>query len=241
MNFRAEENHDVFFGFERGFQLHERFGGGRVECAFAMREPAHCSALAALGGFHQMRGLAMDLAFDAVDDVEARLVMAHAGANLPGDQRILLRDVVADQQDGGRGVDIRHRGESAFGVRAQRGGEAGVIRGAVVIDIVGAERGAREAIQQIIFFVRGVVRADHADGVRAVLVAHLLQAARDFFERIFPACRLELAVAANQRLAHALGVIGEIETEAALAAEEFAVDAGVSRDYWRAGFRCCAR
>ena len=106
LNLRTEEDHDVFFGFERGLQLQQRFRGRRVECAFAMGKPADCSALATLGGFDPMRGLAMDIAFDAVDDVEASLVMAHAGANLPGDQRILLRDIVSDQQDGGRGVDI---------------------------------------------------------------------------------------------------------------------------------------
>src|SRR5271154_5171068 len=60
-----------------------------------------------------------------------------------------------------------------------------------------------------------------------MLVANLFQAARYFFERVFPACRFQLAIAAHQRLAHAFGVGGEVETEAALAAEEFTVHAGL--------------
>src|SRR5580658_6112097 len=60
-----------------------------------------------------------------------------------------------------------------------------------------------------------------------MLVANLFQAPRDFFERIFPAGRFELAVATHQRLAHAFGIVSEIETEAPLAAEEFAIYAGL--------------
>ena len=114
----------------------------------------------------------------------------------------------------------------SFALRAERGDEAGVIRGAMVIEIVGAERDAREAIQQIIFFVRGAIRADEADRGRAVLLVHLLQPARNFLERIFPAGGFEFAIAANERLADALGMLCEIEAEAALGAEKIAVDAG---------------
>src|ERR1700674_4151127 len=59
-----------------------------------------------------------------------------------------------------------------------------------------------------------------------MLVANLFQAPRYFFERIFPGGRFELAVATHQRLAHAFGIVGEIETEAPLAAEEFTIYAG---------------
>ena len=108
----------------------------------------------------------------------------------------------------------------SFGVRAERGGKAGVIGGAMMVEVVGAERDAREAVQQVIFFVGGVVRADQADGDSRRASLHLLQAARHFFERVFPARRLELAVAAHQRLANALGIAREIEAEAALDAQE---------------------
>ncbi len=96
-----------------------------------------------------------------------------------------------------------------------------------MIDVVGAERGAREAIQQIVFFVGGVIRANHADGRGAVHVAHLFEAARNFFERVFPTRRFEFAVAANERLADSFRIVREIEAEAAFAAEELAIDAGM--------------
>ena len=100
LNFRAEENHHVLFGFERGFQLHQRFGGGRdrtVPSLCASQRTAARSPPFAV--FTSVLGLAMDFASTAIDHVERASVMAHAGANLPGDQRILLRHVVADQQN----------------------------------------------------------------------------------------------------------------------------------------------
>jgi hypothetical protein len=45
-------------------------------------------------------GLAMILLSRPLINVEARGVMANAGANLPGHQRILLGDVVADEENG---------------------------------------------------------------------------------------------------------------------------------------------
>ena len=96
-----------------------------------------------------------------------------------------------------------------------------------MIEIVGAEVQSREAIEKIIFFIGGVIRSNHANRGSSALVAHLLQTPRNFLERIFPARRSEFAVAANQRLANALGMIREIESEAPLAAEKFAVDPGL--------------
>ena len=153
--------------------------------------------------------------------------MADGGANLPGYERILLRGIVADYEDRARGVDIGHGGLRRQRICAESRCQACVIGRAVMIEIVRAEIQAREAIKEIVFFVRGVIRADHADGACAAFVADLLQTPRDFLEGIFPTGGLELAVAANQRLANALRMIREIETEAAFAAEKFAVDAGL--------------
>ena len=113
------------------------------------------------------------------------------------------------------------------GFGAKRGEQAGVIGGAVMIDVVGAERGAREAAEQIIFFVGGVIRADHADGGSAV-------SSRTCFRR-----RATSSSASSQVTGSSLplrrtsgwrmrsGLRGEIEAEAAFAAEKFAVDAGL--------------
>ena len=56
---------------------------------------------------------------------------------------------------------------------------------------------------------------------------NLLQTSRDFFQRIFPTRGFQSAVAPDERLAHALGVVSEIKTEASFRAQEFAVDAGM--------------
>ncbi len=93
--------------------------------------------------------------------------MADRGTNLPGDQRVLLGRIVADEQDRVRFVQLRHRGAGVAGLRAQRGDQARVIGGAVMIDVVRADGRARDAPQQIIFFVRRAVRADEADRIRA--------------------------------------------------------------------------
>src|SRR5262249_47271122 len=93
--------------------------------------------------------------------------------------------------------------------------------------IVGTQRNARKAIEEVIFLVGGVIGADHANRSGAVRVANLFKAARDFFKRVFPAGGLELAAAANEGLANSFGIVSEVVAEAPFAAEELAVDAGM--------------
>src|SRR5579864_929216 len=56
---------------------------------------------------------------------------------------------------------------------------------------------------------------------------HLFQAADDFLDGVFPACRLERAAFANKRLANALGVRCKVVGIAALDAKKFFVDSGM--------------
>ena len=64
-----------------------------------------------------------------------------------------------------RGCDVAQAG--GLSVMAGEGaGKGGVVRGALVVDVVGAENGAREFLQQVVLFVGGAVGADDADGVR---------------------------------------------------------------------------
>ena len=135
----------------------------------------------------------------------------------------------ADQQNGIRVVEVRHRGERVLGAAApSAASEAGVVAGAVMIDVVRAERGARELLQQIIFFVGGVVRADHAERVRAVLSRDLLRSVCATSASALPSeTGSSLPLRANQRRLQALGMVREIESVAALDAEKLAVDAGV--------------
>src|ERR1700694_1801206 len=97
----------------------------------------------------------------------------------------------------------------------------------MVVKIVRSKRDASEAIEQVILFVRCVVRTDDADSCGAVRIVHLFEPPRDLLECIFPAGWLELPVAANERLADALGMMREVKCEAAFGAEEFAVDSRV--------------
>ena len=59
----------------------------------------------------------------------------------------------------------------------------------------------------------------------AVVGQDLLELRRDKLECLLPACGDELAVALDQRLLQAIGMVGEVEGVAALDAEEIAIDA----------------
>ena len=112
------------------------------------------------------------------------------------------------------------------GAIAERCDQAGVIGGAVMVDVVGADRGARDAAEQVIFFVGGAIRADEADRIGAVRAVKLVKRARRLASASSQLSGIELAIAADQRLSQALGMLGEIKSEAALDAQEFIVDAG---------------
>ncbi len=88
--------------------------------------------------------------------------MALAGANLEGEERLLDREIGADDQEGLALVEILRGGELT-GCAAERVDERDDVARAVVIDVVGAEALARELLQIEILFVRGVVRADDAE------------------------------------------------------------------------------
>jgi hypothetical protein len=203
---RAEKNEHIAFFFDGFLEFPERGGEVRVELPFARSEPADRLALRARRHLHQLRRLAVNLARAAVDDVQPLPVMAEAGAYLPRDQRILVAHIVANEENRLRIVEVGHRRGRIGRLRSKGGSQAGVIRGAVVIDVVGSQAGAREAIQQIIFFIGRVIRADHPNRLSPILIVHLLQPARDFFESFLPACRVEAAIPADERLANAFGM-----------------------------------
>src|SRR5260221_11373074 len=98
-------------------------------------------------------------------------MVASAGANWPGDKRILVVRIIANEQNRLPLVQLLHGEQGIFGVFAERCKEAGVIGGAVVIDVVCAEGDAGEAVEEIVFFVRSAVRTDEADGIGAMQVA----------------------------------------------------------------------
>src|SRR5882762_6921884 len=110
----------------------------------------------------------MQLDFALVDNEELGAEVADAGANLPSGERILVGRVVADEKNRFGMVKLIHGQQGISSVFTQRGDQASVICGAMVIDVVGAEGGAGQALEEIVLFVGGAVRADEAERIRPV-------------------------------------------------------------------------
>ena len=114
------------------------------------------------------------------------------------------------------------------GMAGEGAGEGCVVGRALVVDVVGAENRARKLLQQVVLFVGGAVGADDADGRTAARVANLFQFAGGDAEGVLPCGGFELALrVADERLREAIGALDEVEAEAALGAEEVAVDAAL--------------
>ncbi len=134
-----------------------------------------------------------------VDHIEPRAVQPHVVANLPGQQRMLLGGIVANQQNGRRGEDICHAGCSV-GLAAKRSRQGSEVRGAVVVHIVRLQDHAGELGEQVSFFIRDARRSDDTDRLTAFLVANFGELLSDQRKCIFPCRRSELAVFADERL-----------------------------------------
>ncbi len=141
---------------------------------------------------------------------------------------MLVGGIAADEEDGAGGGDVAQAGGFAAGVAGEGAGKGCVIGGALVVDVVGAENGARELLQQVVFFVGGAVGADDADGRTAARVANFFQFAGGDADRVLPRGGFELALrVADERLREAVGALDEVEAETALGAEKVAVDAAL--------------
>ncbi len=125
-----------------------------------------------------------------IGDVETRSLQADAGANLPGESRVLLGGIVAEEQNGLRAGKVA---EGGFDFAVERGGKGGVVGGAVVVDVVGGEDGAGELLEEIRFLVGGPIRSDDADGRAAFGVANLAEALAGEVHGLVPADGFELA------------------------------------------------
>ena len=248
LNSGAEKNHQVVFRGQRVAQCVEppvKLGLLRIRGhAGGDGKLLERGRLLPRGNRHEIPCLASQGLLARIHDVKPRTVVPDGSANLPGHQRILLAGVVAEEQSRGRRGQFAHGGENSAARSAARsapdrrsarscpcqiGGQRhqpGIIRGAMVVDVIRAHRRARNASQQVILLIRGAIRAIEPDGVRAVLLVYLGQPRRRLPQRLFPRGRLELAAGADQRLAQALGMPREVECETALGAKEIAVVAG---------------
>src|SRR6185312_2007401 len=147
LNVRSEQNYDITGRFQRSLQLNERFRCVRIKLPLFSGKPANSVAFSTFGYFDTDSGFAMNLARLATNDVELLIVMPHTGANLPGDERILVCYVIADEQHGVCRVDILHRRECRACFRSKRCCQPEIVGRAVMIDIICAERCPREAVQ----------------------------------------------------------------------------------------------
>ncbi len=138
-----------------------------------------------------------------------------------------------------------HRGRAdAFEQRRHR---RGVAQPRAVVDVVGAEAGADQLLEQIGLFVRALGRAEAGQRARPVAVADFLQAGGGALHRLFPGrfaemrprvCRIDQivggfadAVLAHHRLRQALRIADVVEAEAALDAEPVLVGRAVAADH----------
>ena len=69
------------------------------------------------------------------------------------DQRILIRRIVADDEDSFGLIKLLHRERAFRGAITKRGDQPGVIRSAMMINIVRAKGRARQALKQVILLV----------------------------------------------------------------------------------------
>ena len=211
-NSRAEQNGNVGFRLQGFLYSRERLGGaGRRGTVSGQR--AHGGGLCARRDAGIEFGAAGEFDLSGIDHVNARTHVAHGFADAPIHQRVLAPGVVTDQQDGA-GFAQRFHGQRAAGsVHAESRGERGIVRGAVMVHVVGADDGAGQPPEQVVLLVCGAVRADEANSIRPVRGADGGEPRRSFFHRRFPRGRLELPVAPQHRLVQAVGMLSEIEAE----------------------------
>ncbi len=130
----------------------EMRGHDRVRRRIVAGEELHKAALGARRNLRKRRRLPPQLDGRGIHHVELGAMQPHVGANLPCQQRMLVRRIVADQQDRRRIADIAHRCRRVR-LSRQRRGESREVGGAMVVDVVRAQHQPRELLQQVVLFV----------------------------------------------------------------------------------------
>src|SRR5258706_8450187 len=99
-------------------------------------------------------------------------MQSHVVANLPGQQRMLFRRIVANQQNSWSSEDVCHAG-SAIGFASKRSRQSGEVRRAMVINVVRLQNHAGELGKQVGLFVGSAVRTDHPNRPTALTIPNL--------------------------------------------------------------------
>ncbi len=127
--------------------------------------------------------------------------VAHRALDVEGADRVRLGRVRADHEDGVGREDVDEG--VGHGAAAQRLREAGDGRGVAepgaVVDVVRADHGAHELLEEVVLLVRAARRGKAGQGVGAVLVADGDEALGHKAERLVPRGRLQLAGATHER------------------------------------------
>ncbi len=167
--------------------------------------------------------------------IKPRMVQPNIASQTPGQQRMLLGRIAAQQQN------RRCRGNLFQACRASRRAdkqpvEGGVISRPFMIDMLRLQHCPRKLLQQIILFVGRARRADHANRPWSVLASsvlaratpahNLLESLRHMPDRLLPRRRLQHSGhIAHQRLGQSLGALHKIKSKAAFRAEKISIDA----------------
>ena len=86
---------------------------------FARGQPANCRGFLAGGELNELRRLAIQLDFAGIQKEKFRAVMPDARANLPANERILIRWIVADEEYRLGFVKLLHRQRGVAGAFRQ--------------------------------------------------------------------------------------------------------------------------
>ena len=133
-----------------------------IVCGIVASEKANGTGIAIPRDAEHGLGLPLERDRRVIDDKEPGVVQAYVGAQIPREQGVLRGGVVAEKQNGRRRRCLAQRGR-ALASAIERAHKGGIIRGAVVIDVVGSKNGTGKLLQQIVLFIGGAIGADHPD------------------------------------------------------------------------------
>src|SRR5579871_134163 len=153
-------------------------------------------------------------------------MQAHVIPDLPGQERMLLGGIVADQQDRRSGEDLRHASR-CIRLPTQRGCESWEVGRAMVVDIVSLQHRPGEFRKQIVLFICGAVRTDHANRRPAILISHFCKLFSNQFKGLVPSAGSQAPIFPNKRLREAFFAARKIKSIATLDAEEVPVRAAL--------------
>ena len=159
----------------------EPFGDDGVENAVEHRDVGARLELQHVGG------VALERLAARVHDDELGAALGRLLEEGGGHRMVLGRIGTDDDDDVGILALVEGGGDGGRADRLQQGGDrGGVAEPGAVIDIVGAETGAHELLEQVGLLVRGLGRAETGERLGAVAIANFFQARGRAVERLLP-------------------------------------------------------